>query len=37
MYNKQAQVHVELNHSCVKSEPDQGIFSPISLFLGVAL
>ena len=34
--NKQGQPHVELDDSCVKSELDQEIFSPISLFIGVA-
>ena len=34
--NKQGQAHVELDDSCVKSELDQEIFSPISLFIGVA-
>ena len=34
--NRQGQAHVELDDSCVKSELDQEIFSPISLFIGVA-
>ena len=34
--NKQGQAHVELDDSCVKSELDEEIFSPISLFIGVA-
>ena len=34
--NRQGQAHVELDDSCVKSELDQEIFSPISLFNGVA-
>ena len=32
--NRQGQVHVKLDHSCVKSGLDQETFSPISLFLG---
>ena len=34
--NRQGRAHVELDDSCVKSELDQEIFSPISLFIGVA-
>ena len=34
--NRQGQAHVELDDSCVKSELDQEIFGPISLFNGVA-
>ena len=34
--NKQGQPYVELDDSCVKSELDQEIFSPRSLFIGVA-
>ena len=34
--NRQGQAHVELDDSCVKAELDQKIFSPISLFIGVA-
>ena len=34
--NRQGQAHVELDDSCVKSELDQEIFSPISLFIGAA-
>ena len=34
--NRQGQAHVELDDSCVKSELGQEIFSPISLFIGVA-
>ena len=34
--NRQGQAHVELDDSCVKCELDQEIFSPISLFIGVA-